>query len=309
MEQNLELGYIPEKVGYLISPRSREDDTLVEISDAGDRAILNKSIKNCAYKTYDYTTRSMNTTEPFLHIVDNPPTSGYKLVDTHSGYFYRNHTVMLPNGLTAEVLDNVFLYKIIMEKGISAGGILNGEFVFAKIDKKYQLIPTDCEIYNKLIENSKGREKTAISPKKLKPLHVYASRSGTKSIFLGFTTIDNKKKEVWFGVNSYYGNEDLKNKLNTLVVPRWYHDGIDNYFQFLQHKQVVHDLGDCASIGWNASNFIKKIEGMKTDELIRFDNERTAAASDPNNSYAMKEYTDERRKIKEEAYTPLLNIK
>ena len=97
----------------------------------------------------------------------------------------RAYKVLLPDGYYVDLREDVLL-DTIKTVGISPGGVLNGQFVFAIVGSLMKLVRVDSELYKQLTISTQEKSLKKILRKKLQVGHVYESHSGNQSIFLGF---------------------------------------------------------------------------------------------------------------------------
>jgi hypothetical protein len=100
------------------------------------------------------------------------------------------------------------LLDAMIEVGISPGGWVNGEFVWATIGSQMKLIRVGSSLYDSLLEVKSRSLLKKIPAKDLIPGHLYKTANGKEGVFLGFVNIYGKgKHQTWmtsYNVNKKY---------------------------------------------------------------------------------------------------------
>jgi len=80
------------------------------------------------------------------------------------------------------------LLDLMRTVGVSEGGYLNGEYVWAKVGAEMKLVRIGSELYDALVNSTARKEKKVLSKKELTPMHVYQQKNGNVHLYLGFAT-------------------------------------------------------------------------------------------------------------------------
>lgn len=88
---------------------------------------------------------------------DNEPISGVKIVDLEvRGNGGRAYKIALPNKLFVDMREDV-LMETIMKRGVSPGGVLNGEFIWCRVSSETKLVLVGSELHKQCLEAMKFR--------------------------------------------------------------------------------------------------------------------------------------------------------
>lgn len=124
----------------------------------------------------------------------------------------RAYKVIVNGKYWVDFRDDVLL-DVLIEAGVKKGGVLNGEYVFARVGSQMKLVRIGSELYKKLTENTKRRKLGKISNDDLKPGRVYLTKSGDEILFLGWiSTVEFKTKKEKYNQNWYNGTKEVFDK-------------------------------------------------------------------------------------------------
>jgi hypothetical protein len=184
----------------------------------------------------------------------NSPKTGYKIlsleVRSDRGRAYK---VMTPEGYYVDFREDVLL-DVIFQTGISPGGVLNGEFLFARVGSEMKLIRFGSELYKKVVESTKEKSLTVL--KNLAPGHIYSGRKGDRLLYLGKVDYMNPKV-VRAEYHSAYNHSETVSKLekvsNAMIFVEMY--GTKSYkklmtddyvsFEIKKSHSFINDEGEC----------------------------------------------------------------
>lgn len=173
------------------SPDRKEESLRVKpafVSDATNAKTIKTGISWVGNYTWDPVTQKYVTHQPELLERDNTPISGIKIfsldVRSEGGRAYK---VVLPDGIYVDLREDVLL-DTMLHAGISPGGVLGGEYVFARVASQMKLVRVGSELHKSLVSvTAKGKMKR-LSNDSLVPGHVYETKGGKRRIFLGWIT-------------------------------------------------------------------------------------------------------------------------
>lgn len=77
------------------------------------------------------------------------------------------------------------LLDLMRTAGVSEGGYLNGEYIWAKVGAEMKLVRVGSQLHGALTNATSRREMKLVSKKDLKPLSVYQTRTGEVFLYLG----------------------------------------------------------------------------------------------------------------------------
>lgn len=217
--------------------------------------------------------RETSTKKPYEITRENEPMRGIRILDLeHRGQGGRAYKVILPNGTHYVDLREDVLLDTIMYTGISAGGLLNGEFVFARVGAEMKLVRVGSKLHDELVEATKVRKTPVITLDTLVPGHAYETKGGMICVYLGRGDADqvehqlgdhnrssrsvvpllavrreHRDVQVWLdyeggnsgGCKRYGSKHKLKTTDAAYVVSNF------RYVKFVSDRSVVKDLGAC----------------------------------------------------------------
>lgn len=200
-------GNIPEKITILTRRPEKVGDVDVIpafISDAKNEKTLETG--RTWAKRYQYVVPKDDIRGPEYVGRENKGVGGYRIIDlevrSEGGRAYK---VVSPEGFYVDLREDVLL-DTIQEVGISAGGILNGTYLFATVGSQMKLIREGSALHNDLIRATTRRNSKKISSKDLQIGGVYATVGGEMFVFGGFVdTIETKA--TWKRDNYYINSE------------------------------------------------------------------------------------------------------
>lgn len=140
----------------------------------------------------------------------NDPISGIKIVSLeHRGEGGRAYKVVTTDNFYFDVREDVLMDTMI-ESGISAGGFLNGTYVWARVNSEMKLVRTGSKLHDALLVSTADRALSKIGYGNFKEGHIYSSKGKDQVIFLGYVDCVTCKYEK--PGNSYnYNNRSYNN--------------------------------------------------------------------------------------------------
>jgi hypothetical protein len=122
---------------------------------------------------------------------ENAPLSGLKVIGLeHRSEGGRAYKVLTPEGFYFDLREDVLLDTILSE-GIKPGGVLGGEYRWAKVSSEMKLVRVGSTLYSALLEASERSILASIPKNKFEVGKIYESKSGERSIFLGFISTES----------------------------------------------------------------------------------------------------------------------
>jgi|SRR5579859_6579501 len=237
-------GTIPKKVSYVYSDDRQiiiKSSTKKQISvmpaylaDPTDQKTMNKAI-NLASNSYG--SSGLRNKPHFIDEVDNNPIDKIKVVSSYikaeSGIYYK----VLAGKFYVDLREEILL-DTILEKGIRRGGILNGQYIWAKVHSKLKLIRIGSEMYNLIIDYDAKRNFKPIKKESLEIGAIYKDRRNNIAIFLGLVNSTSLRKN--FPIS---GSKS-----------RFRHDPINKAFLFYH----ISDFGKFKKLSKNSKNKLIK---------------------------------------------------
>ena len=161
---------IPKKISYVYYPqaRSREGFMMlpafpVDPTNKGRMETAKRWAENhystTVYKNGKYIQNPEKKEDIVIEEYDNDPISGVKIVDLEvRGNGGRAYKIALPNKLFVDMREDV-LMEVIMKRGVSPGGILNGEFIWCRVGSETKLVLVGSDLHKECLEAMKFKTK------------------------------------------------------------------------------------------------------------------------------------------------------
>lgn len=227
-------GNIPEKITILTRQPYKVGNVDVIpafVSDAKNEATLETG------RTWSKGRYWSDKNEPGPEYVsrENKGVGGYRILDlevrSEGGRAYK---VVSPEGFYVDLREDVLL-DTIQEVGISAGGILNGTYLFATVGSQMKLIREGSALHKDLIGATTRRNSKKISSKDLEIGGVYATVGGQMFVFGGFvdTTYISAEyqKYSYRGATGYkFGDPKPMKKAQLWIEVINFQDGVSKTF-------------------------------------------------------------------------------
>lgn len=290
------VGYFPEKISYVMSEEREEsvgcawdiswydspdDDSPKNVKAkvypswpvaTGDDETLKKAIPWAERGHYDHIAKVHVTYKHSIDEVENKPFTGVKVLSLEErGNGGRAYKVTINDKYYVDLREDVMM-DTILRVGISPGGILNGEFIWAKLGRDMKLVRVGSELHRLVEEYDSKKDMKAVSKKALEVGGVYQDRKKNKAIFLGFVNLTKYKPEKY---PDYYERKNQKptftyehvfQKKAMLFYTIWDVDGIDKTVSMLKsteerdyHYRIV-----------TSHKYIEKIKDVKIpDDIIQ----------------------------------------
>ncbi len=169
-----------------------------------------KNRKKIACKSCTYSDSVGTLKAPDILELKNDSITNVKLIS--------NHYVIIDDEYTCYV-DDDFVFDVAYHS-LNNNGKLSGEFKFCKIGSDLKLLRVDGPVYNQVLDSSARRTAPKLKKKDFEVGGVYATLSGSRSIFLG--KIDTYK---YFGftndTDKLYSKDPIKNNLLFYDLHTW----------------------------------------------------------------------------------------
>lgn len=262
------VGNIPENVTYIYSHDQKlssywEDDSLhagfvgqtvtpAFCSDASNVKTLETGRSWAGAEHWDGNKRVKGVVKEITK--KNDPIKGIKIVGleirSEGGRAYK---VVTPDNYYFDVREDILMDTMI-EAGISKGGILNGEYIWAKVGSAMKLVRVGSLLHKALIVATEDRSLKKLKHGELKFGHIYKGKGAKSYVFLGY--VDTEKFIQETVVKQSYG---CKAKYKYLQKE------IRNGVLLMEHSAFImslFDKGEMTPYGLeinNSHSFIKDI--------------------------------------------------
>lgn len=208
-------GFIPDKVTYVCAP---EREVLVGCKWDISYYEQDKNIREKVLPAFPVDSSNEKTMKTAIAWASQP---GYKYVNgqhttitnTHTSYETENKPIKNVRVLSLEERGNGgraykvmigkyyvdlredVLMDVLLQTGVSPGGILNGEFIWAKIGTSMKLIRIDSELYGMIAESHAKKDLKPLSKTDLEIGGVYQDKKKNTAIFIGYINTTVFKEE------------------------------------------------------------------------------------------------------------------
>jgi hypothetical protein len=224
------VGYVPEKISYVYSAEQevnvgcewdinwgsnvngiKEKVTpAFPVDSVDDKGMSTaKAWAKNNYRRAHYQDKTAPTPpEPIIETVNNDSITNIKLLSIEQRSGGGRAYKALIDKFYVDVREDVVL-DTMLKSGVSPGGILNGEFVWAKVGAQMKLIRKGSEVHRLIIEFSSKKDLKPIKKKTLEVGGVYQTRKKEPAIFIGY--VDSVKYSCPSNItNTYYSMARLK---------------------------------------------------------------------------------------------------
>jgi hypothetical protein len=110
-----------------------------------------------------------------------------------------------------------------IEVGVSTGGVLNGEYIWAKVGSEMKIVRVGSNLHNALIISTDDRKLKKISRNSLTPGKIYKGKGGNQYLFIGYVDVTDLevsvKKAQYLQPTTTGTRNELKNRI---MVTRLY---------------------------------------------------------------------------------------
>ena len=176
------------------------------VSDADNQKTISTGMKwasNTCSK-WNPTTRQVEVTGTVQKIKkENQPISGIKVIGLeHRGEGGRAYKVVTPDGFYFDLREDVLL-DTMLTRGIQPGGVLSGEYQWARVRTEMKLVRDGSQLYTALLEAGERSILVSIPKAKFEVGRIYESKQGERGVFLGYITTEAWKLDWPNGTSSF----------------------------------------------------------------------------------------------------------
>lgn len=153
-----------------------------------------------------YSHRGTSDKKPVEISRPNLPMTGIRILSLeHRGQGGRAYKVILPNSAHYVDFREDVLVDTILNTGISPGGLLNGDFVFARVGSEMKLVRVGSKLHAKLIADTEARKAPVITVVGLIPGHAYKTKGGLICVYLGQADAETTTFQLGTGRHGHEG--------------------------------------------------------------------------------------------------------
>jgi hypothetical protein len=284
------VGSVPDKIAYVFS-----DEKLVTVgcewdinwynesdkptttkesvfptfpADASDENMISKA-KSWAAGRYQKSTK-----ETQVVVVENKPITNIKVLSLeYRGQGGRAYKALIEK-YYVDLREDV-LMDVLLKAGVSTGGILQGEYIWAKIGSQMKLIRVGSELHRLVVEFDSKKDIKPVRKNELEVGGVYQTRKKEKAIFLGYvnSTIYKRKTKPQNIYSGYYKQTTYKpsfdyEKSNVKKLMLFYkcydHDGLEKSLEKMKTKPADGYYYDFQIV--KAHKYIEKLDQLELSE-------------------------------------------
>jgi hypothetical protein len=235
------------------SAKNKEEVTPAEVADSNDSLTLNiakKNIQRLNYKTASGTN---------ILSIDNTPIKNIRLFSLQKRFGGNSHYKILINNFLLDLKQDVLMETILTE-GAKSGGILQGEFIWAKFGSKLKLIRIGSELYNSILEFKNKEKLPSIKKKDLVIGGVYQTVRKDCAIYLGEVNTTLQKSNGASNKFKFVNNFYKKNMLFCNIFPN------ENPEDLLSSASIEKDIH--RFVIKSSHKFIEKVDNISVPDTI-----------------------------------------
>lgn len=209
------VGSIPDKITYVFSDQREvaigcewdiswyeSDDGTKTVKqkvtpsfpvDSSDTKMMDRAISWAVQGGYDYQTNKPITKPHTTIEIENKPITNVKVLSLeHRGQGGRAYKALIDN-FYVDLREDV-LMDTLLQVGVKPGGVLQGEYVWAKMNSQMKLVRVGSELHRLIVEFESKKDIKPVGKKDLEIGGIYQDRKKNKVIFLGY--VNTVKYEV-----------------------------------------------------------------------------------------------------------------
>ncbi|CAM6004250.1 unnamed protein product [Sphagnum balticum] len=166
----------------------------------GDEKSLKRAKEWAEAGTYGKAKKSFSST-----VLENKPIKKVRLLSLEeSGNGGRAYKALIDNKYYVDMREDV-LMDTLLKTGVDAGGILRGEYVWAKMGSQMRLVRVDSELHKLITEFESKKDIKPVGKNDLEVGGVYQDRKKNQAIFVGYVNTCTFKPET--AEPNYYDKE------------------------------------------------------------------------------------------------------
>ena len=171
------IGYVPEEIVFIYSLSKQVGEVEVfpaYIADSKNEKTIESGESWAKYCGYSKEERKVKKEKR-----KNSPIKNIQILELeYRGEGGRAYKVFIPNGEFYIDLREDVLMDIILNVGISPGGVLNGEYVFGVVGSQMKIMRVGSELHSEIIKSGEEKNKKKIKNSELIVGHSYSGRNG-----------------------------------------------------------------------------------------------------------------------------------
>ena len=210
------VGSIPEKITYVFSeqisvavgcewdiswhesddgPKTvKQEVTPAFPVDSSDEKTMKRAIQWASQDGWDFETKSRKTKKHDVQEIENIPVSNVKVLSLeHRGQGGRAYKAII-HDFYIDLREDV-LMDTLLQVGVDPGGVLKGEYVWAKMGAQMKLVRVGSELHRLIVEFDSKKDVKPVGKGDLEIGGVYQDRKKNKAVFCGYVNTTNFKSE------------------------------------------------------------------------------------------------------------------
>lgn len=258
------VGSIPKKITYVsaaqrevavgckwdISWSSNEDDITKTVKqkvlptfpvDSEDNNTMQRALSWAKDGGWDHENKVRIINEPSIKEVDNNPISNVRVLSLEQrGQGGRAYKALIDD-LYVDLREDV-LMDTLLQSGVDVGGVLKGEYVWAKMTSNMKLVRVGSELHRLIVEFDSKKDIKPVSKNDLEVGGVYQDRKKNKAIFIGYVNtvayISLSNKQAWqrYGEKPTFDFKESKIKKAMLFYDLYNFEKMEKQIQSLQDQ-------------------------------------------------------------------------
>lgn len=279
----MNMGYIPKEIAIVthktvtvnvgshwdVKLKAHTTELVVQglISEASNKEAIENNKKDISWRD--------RSVQPSVEIRKNIPIKNVKVCSTGWGKSGPVYNVIV-DGIYATCREDLIMNSIINE-GVEKGGILKGEFIWAKIGKTMDLVRVGSAVHASMVESTRRRDLPKLKMKDLIPGNIYMSRQGDKYLFLDrVKTHELKIKYNYNPYNIIYNYDELSTGILLINID-------DNADLTIDKCQIskTHSLVECVGSA-DTTGIFEKVRSLAMEKIGEF---AVRLGNETNNKY------------------------
>jgi len=182
-EKDIIVGCLWDNNYYNVNDKPKtptEKGLITFVSDASDAKMMTKAKESAEHVYYKQPQKVSQTI-----LVDNVSISNIRLLslELYSNKNIKNYKALIDK-YCIEIGDDV-ITDTLLKVGIGPGGILQGEYIWARIGSKMKLVRIGSELHRMIVEFDSKKDIKSVRKNNLEVGGIYQTRKKEKAIFLG----------------------------------------------------------------------------------------------------------------------------
>jgi hypothetical protein len=283
------VGSIPEKITYVFAEEAEvsvgcEWDISWYESDDGPKAVkqkvmpafpvdsadsktMTRAIEWATSDGWDYQTNKRKVKKHSIEEVENKPLNNVKVLSLeHRGQGGRAYKALI-NNYYVDLREDV-LMDTLLKAGVDSGGLLKGEYVWAKMGSQMKLVRVGSELHRLIAEFDSKKDIKPVGKGDLEVGGVYRDRKKNKAIFVGYVNTVVYKTDNPIPYYQRQDKADFKYKQTNVKKAMLFYEIRDFDSMDKNLKEMKKKESDYAYKIKKSHTYIEKVDQVKIPDGI-----------------------------------------